>query len=61
MPLIAIPSNSCTDYADFTDCYCFKNEKSKCTLASHNCTEDSLPCKKDKGVAFSLLMIMLQI
>ena len=48
--------SDCTDVGDYS---CIRNENPG-TLASHNCTEDSLPCKKDKGVAFSLLMIMLQ-
>ena len=30
------------------------------TLASHNCTEDPLPSNKVIGVAFALIMIMLQ-
>ena len=30
------------------------------TLASHNCTEDPLPCNKVIGAAFSLIVIMLQ-
>ena len=30
------------------------------TLASHNCTENPLPCNKVIGVGFSLIVIMLQ-
>ena len=30
------------------------------TLASHNCTEDPLPYNEVTGVAFSLIVIMLQ-
>ena len=52
--------NTHTDHTDVADCHYIRNENPG-TLASHNCTKDLLLCKKDKVVAFSLLMIMLQI
>ena len=48
-----------TDHAGITDHYCFRN-KNPGTLASCNCTEDPLPYNEVIGVAFSLVMIMLQ-
>ena len=49
----------CTDHADVADHHCFRN-KNPGTIVSHNCTENPLPYNKVIGVAFSLIVIMLQ-